>query len=245
MARDISYFKLGLFVISGVALLVAGVIVFGAGAMFRETVTVETATPESVEGLDPGAAVKYQGVAVGKVSRIELAIWPYGTGDAKKDQAVGKYVVLQLALRRDMIPAGSVQEFQANLRTSVESGLRARIASSGLTGPAYIELVFLSPDQYPPPRIEWTPRHLYVPSAPSIMTQVVSGVQALADTLQKIRLADLVDHVDELVAQLSGTVADLQVPMLRDKAVALFDTAHDSTVRLKGILDTTRASIRH
>ena len=159
MARDISYFKLGLFVISGVALLVSpGVIVFGAGAMFRETITVETAIPESVEGLDPGAAVKYQGVTVGKVSRIELAIWPYGTGDAGMDEAIGKYVVLQLALRRDMIPAGSVQEFEANLRKSVESGLRARMASSGLTGPAYVELVFLSPVQYPPLKIEWTPR---------------------------------------------------------------------------------------
>jgi ABC-type transporter Mla subunit MlaD len=237
MARDISYFKLGLFVISGVALLIVGVVIFGAGAMFRETVTVETAIPESVEGLDPGAAVKYQGVTVGKVSRIDLALWPYGTGDAAKDFAIGKYVVLELALRRDMLPARGRPEFEANLRKSVASGLRARIASSGLTGPSYIELVYLSAEQYPPPPIVWTPRHLNVPSAPSIMTQVVSGVQALADTLQKIKLAELVDHIDHLVGQLSGTVTDLQVPLLREKAMSLFDTARESTARLKGILD--------
>ena len=236
MAREISYFKLGLFVICGVALLVLGVIAFGAAAMFRETVTVETAVPESVEGLDPGAAVKFQGVTVGKVSRIQLALWLYRSGDPEKDLAISKYVDLELAVRRDMIPADNAGEFERKLRSAVDSGLRARMASSGLTGPAYIELVYLTPDQFPNPKIGWTPRVLYVPSAPSIMTQVVSGVQALADTLQKVRLAELVDHVDMLATQLSKTVDELQIPALRDKAFALFDQANESAARLKGIL---------
>lgn len=238
MARDISYFKLGLFVIGGITLLILGVILFGAGALFRETVTVETAVPESVEGLDVGGAVKYQGVTVGKVSKIELALWPYGTGDAEKDPAISRFVVLQLALRRDMMPANSKHAFEENLQKRVDSGLRARLASSGLTGPSYVELVVLSPEQYPPPKIEWVPRYLYVPSAPSIMTQVVSGVQALADTLQRIRLAELVDHMDQFVGQLSQSVSDLQIPMLRDKAVVLFDQASASTGRLKDILNS-------
>lgn len=236
MARDISYFRLGLFVIGGVTLVVTGVILFGAGAYFRETVTVETAIPESVQGLDPGAAVKYQGVTIGKVAKIELAIWPYRTGNARKDFAIGKYVVLLLAIRRDMFPAASVQEFKDKMEESVDAGLRARMASSGLTGPAYIEIIFLPVDQNPPPKIEWTPQHLYVPSAPSVMTKVVSGVEALADTLQRIKLAELVDHVDQLVGQLSQTVNAAQVPVLRQKAEALFDQAHTSAVRLNAIL---------
>ncbi len=236
MAREVSYFKLGLFVISGVALLVLGVIVFGAAAYFHETVTVETAVPESVEGLDAGASVKYQGVTVGKLKKIQLALWPYRTGDPEKDLAITKYVVLDMDLRRDMMPSESMPDFEAGIRKAVESGLRARIASSGLAGPAYIELVYLTPEQFPVPKIEWEPRYLYIPSAPSIMTQVVSGVQALADTLQKVRLAELVDHVDMLATQLSKTVDELQVPVLRDKAIALFDQANDSAGRLKSIL---------
>jgi paraquat-inducible protein B len=236
MAREISYFKLGLFVIGGVTLLVVGVIAFGAAAMFRETIAVETAMPESVEGLDAGAAVKFQGVTVGKVSQIELALWRYRTGEREKDSTISKYVILELALRRDMIPADNSDDFEEKLRNDVNSGLRARIASSGLTGPVYVELVYLSPDQFPVPKIVWEPVHLYVPSAPSIMTQVVSGVQALADTLQKIRLAELVDHADMLALQLSKTVDELQVPVLRDKAFALLNQANDSAGRLRGIL---------
>lgn len=236
MAREISYFKLGLFVIGGVTLLLIGVIAFGAAAMLRETIVVETAVPESVEGLDTGAAVKYQGVTVGKVSRIDLALWRYRTGEPQKDLAISKYVVLEMALRRDMIPADNSYDFEEKLRSAVTSGLRARIASSGLTGPVYIELVYLSPEQFPVPEIAWEPVHLYIPSAPSIMTQVVSGVQALADTLQKIRLAELVDHADMLVIQLSHTVDELQVPVLRDKALTLLSQANESAERLKGIL---------
>jgi paraquat-inducible protein B len=86
------------------------------------------------------------------------------------------------------------------------------------------------------PEIAWEPVHLYIPSAPSIMTQVVSGVQALADTLQKIRLAELVDHAAMLVIQLSHTVDELQVPVLRDKALTLLSQANESAERLKGIL---------
>ena len=237
MSGDVNYFKLGLFVIGGVALLVIGVVIFGAGELLEERVPVETATTESVQGLDAGAAVKFKGVIVGSVSRIELARWRYRTGDIEKDLAISQYVLLELQLQREMVVARDETEFHRNLAKAVEAGFRTRIASSGITGPSYIELVFLDPEQYPPPELGWTPERPFIPAAPSTMSQLVSAAEALAATLRKIRLVEAVDHADELILSLNQAVTDLQVPLLRDRVIALLDETRDASRRVKEILN--------
>jgi ABC-type transporter Mla subunit MlaD len=238
MSSDVNYFKLGSFVIGGVVLLVVGVIIFGAGKLFEERVTVETATTESVQGLDAGAAVKYKGVTVGSVSQIELARWRYHTGDIERDLEIGQYVLLELSLQRKMIMARDQADFRRNLSKAVETGFRTRIASSGLTGPSYIELIFLDPEQYPPPALGWTPEQPFIPSAPSTISQLVSAAEALGATLRKIRLVEAVDHADELILNLNKAVSDIQVPLLRDKIVVLLDQTGDASRRLKDILNS-------
>lgn len=236
MSGEVSYFKLGLFVLCGLALLIGGIIVFGAGALFQEKIAVETATTDSVQGLDVGAAVKYKGVTVGKVTSIDLAMWRYRTGDMAKDLDIGKYVLLDIALDREMLPARTTEQFRKNLAGAVEKGLRVRMASSGLTGPAYIEVVFVSPEENPPPKLLWAPTKPFIPAIPSVMTQIVSGVESLANTLKKIRIEELVNHADELLVSLNKTVTDAQVPMLRDKLAGLLDELNGSAARVKAIL---------
>src|SRR5215469_18341291 len=99
MNSESSFFKLGLFVVAGIALAVAGVVVLGAGALFQEYVTVETATEGSVEGLTVGGAVKHNGVTLGKVSKIEMATWRYGSPDPVKREQIGRWVIVEMQIR--------------------------------------------------------------------------------------------------------------------------------------------------
>ena len=52
--NKLSYFKIGLFVISATVLAVIGIIVLGVGSVFQRAALVETYIEESVQGLDIG-----------------------------------------------------------------------------------------------------------------------------------------------------------------------------------------------
>src|SRR5215470_10461184 len=116
MNTESGYFKLGLFVIAGVTLIVGGTVFFGAGALFREYFKLETATTNSVEGLNVGAAVKFNGVTVGKVSRIEMAIWKYPPADVAKRQDIARYISIELELNRSQFLSETSAEIRANLQ---------------------------------------------------------------------------------------------------------------------------------
>ena len=63
-----NYWKLGAFVLGGIALAFAVLVWLGAGDWNRKTRTIVTYFDESVQGLEVGAALKFRGVPVGTVS---------------------------------------------------------------------------------------------------------------------------------------------------------------------------------
>jgi paraquat-inducible protein B len=73
MAAPTNHYKLGLFVILGIAATIATAFALGARSMQKETVTYYTYFNESVQGLDPGSPVKFRGVTIGHVKAIEIA----------------------------------------------------------------------------------------------------------------------------------------------------------------------------
>ena len=73
MGQPINNFKLGLFTLCGLALLVAGVLAFGARSYLEPTSEFETYIQGDVTGLAVGSAVELRGVRVGKVTRIDFS----------------------------------------------------------------------------------------------------------------------------------------------------------------------------
>src|SRR5579862_184674 len=88
MSAETMYFKLGAFVLVGLAVAVGAVVVLGAGTLMRKKVLAETYMDESVQGLDAGAPVKFRGVHVGRLEKIEFAAVQYGA----KDDRIGLIV---------------------------------------------------------------------------------------------------------------------------------------------------------
>ena len=50
-----NYFRLGVFVLSAIGVLIAIILIFGGGRFFKPSFTVETYVKQSVTGLDVGA----------------------------------------------------------------------------------------------------------------------------------------------------------------------------------------------
>ena len=222
------YFTLGMFVIVGALLLVGGVLVLGGASIFEHTIKAQTVLTTSVNGLDVGAAVKYRGVTIGKVSEIDVAGAKYGADLAKGNSDTGGgAIVVEMLLQTKDFPTKNNVEIETLLRTSADEGLRARVTTTGFSGQAFIELDFLDPKAYPPPQIAFKPTEIYIPSAPSEISQALEAVERIAIDLQKANLSQLVAHYDQLAT----------------RATAAVDNVNDLVQRNRPALDTTIAEL--
>ena len=75
MSTRANYFKIGLFTLAALALLVGAIIAWGAGAFAADRAIVETYMDESVQGLDMGSPVKFRGVNVGSTPYEEVTVF--------------------------------------------------------------------------------------------------------------------------------------------------------------------------
>ena len=205
MSMEASRFKLGLFTIVGAALLVAGVVALGAGALLQEALIVETYLDESVQGLDVGAPVKYRGVHVGNVKEIGFVRHEYPTESV--------YVMLRLAIhpRRLGSKGRDIVLDPAKMNEEVSHGLRLRLASQGLTGAAYIEADYVDASRTPELKFDWTPAHSYIPSAPSTATRLMESLERTLRKLEQMEVdrlsADVVTLVGKITKLVEGDLA--------------------------------------
>jgi paraquat-inducible protein B len=132
----------GAFVVSAVALVVAGLLVFGSGTLFRESSTFVLYFDDAVTGLQPGAPVVLGGVKVGEVREISVTI----------DERLDIDVPVRIELGGGDIRSRSGDEEALPAREQaipvlIKRGLRAQLATqSFVTGQLLISLVF-APDK--------------------------------------------------------------------------------------------------
>lgn len=184
MATEAHKFQVGVFVIAAVLLGVGTAIWLGASRFFEETVTYVTYFSESVQGLDPGSAVKYRGVPAGRVARIGLA------------------------------PDGNLIEVVMDIDTSIarvlhgDPTLRAQLELSGITGLRYLEIDRHSGaalNESPP--LTFQPTHELLPSCRSSFKAIQ---QALEDVYDKIMGVDLMGVANDTRTMLHSANALLQ-----------------------------------
>lgn len=234
------YFKLGLFMLITVGVLVAGAIVLGAGRMFQHSVEVETCFDESIAGLEVGAAVKHRGVTIGHVQSIRFAGEPAARGNITGEPF--RYILVEMAFDPHVAADLNGRQLKPILDQMVARGLRARISRSGLAGSAYIDLNYLDPARYPIASMPVRKQELFVPSAPGAFNQVVDALTDIATKLQKADLDQVVRHVDGLILHMDKSVQDLQVAELRTRAVAILDHVQSASTRLQQILDDPKVA---
>jgi phospholipid/cholesterol/gamma-HCH transport system substrate-binding protein len=129
-----NYFRLGLFVFAGLAAILALILVFGTGQIFKKTMMTETYIEQSIIGLDMGAPVRFRGVKLGQVTSIGLSGNLYENDKPLAERK--EYVVVRMKIDIN----------QAEILGStgkLPSDLRARIKSQGITGVNYIELDYV------------------------------------------------------------------------------------------------------
>ncbi len=185
MTGRLVYLRVGLLLSLGLAAIV-GIVLFLSGSQTSNGWKFESYFKESVQGLDVGAPVKFRGVTLGQVTEIALATASYPL-NLPADVQRSQYQLVVVRLTLDPKKMGSVSKRDVLVAT----GLRARVASQGITGLSYIELDIVDPDRYPVTDVPWTPRDEVIPSMPSTIARVQDAAQELMTKLQTVDLTAL------------------------------------------------------
>ena len=216
MSANTRYFKIGLFVLAGLALLVAGLLFLGADSMFRPRIYLETYVDGTVQGIDVGSPVKFRGVQIGRVSRVDFCFNEYGPqpGEGRLD-----YVYIEMEVNKQVFRGMFNADVGAMIQDAVDQGLRVMLQPQGITGLNFAELNYVDASSLPPPlKIWWTPRHPYIPSAPGTLASMLDSVNSIMDTFNALDLKDTMKDVNDALQgfndtlkQLSGGMDDLQL----------------------------------
>jgi paraquat-inducible protein B len=134
MSKRASRSLIGAFVVGAIALAVAGLVVFGSGKFFSNTVKIAMFFEGSVRGLNVGAPVEFRGVKIGRVTDIILRF------DAVDMSAVIP-VIIEIDRNRIAIVRGKWGQGPTYLKGLVEKGLKAQLVQqSFLTGQLLVNL---------------------------------------------------------------------------------------------------------
>src|SRR5262245_65037231 len=90
MAKRANPTLIGGFVLGGIVLAVAVVLLLGGRAWFKRPVTCVMAFDDSVAGLTVGSPVSFRGVQLGTVSSIELRAQEIRAHTRSEERRVGK-----------------------------------------------------------------------------------------------------------------------------------------------------------
>jgi phospholipid/cholesterol/gamma-HCH transport system substrate-binding protein/paraquat-inducible protein B len=229
----------GLFVFVGIALIFGFVILLAGRSMFRTPVVFETYFDEPVTGLEVGSAVKVRGVPLGSVSRIDFVRNAYELPQ-RTQLAEGQLVLVEMKL---IPPEGEQRDEEARLQrlnNLIERGLRLRLSTQGITGVSFIQADFLDPEIHPPMEIFWTPRNIYVPSAPSTLQSISSAAERIFRRLEDTDVEGLLNNLDGLIVGLKGQVDQMDAGQVRRDLVEFIAELRGTNARLQRTLDGTR-----
>jgi phospholipid/cholesterol/gamma-HCH transport system substrate-binding protein len=239
MPGKTSKFLIGLFVMGGI-IIGAGIIVWiGASKYFQKGATYVTFFDESVQGLQMDSSVKYRGVDVGRVERIRVA------PDYKLVE-----VVMKVELEGDL-----------------QQNTVARLKTAGITGIVFIELDRTKPEDPDfSPQIDFAAEYPIIPSRPSELRQLLSGVDEVLNNIKEIDFKGLSDQfksvgkatedllagkkMNSIMTNLESTSASMERAVARiDSVVAegrieeVLTEARDSLVEAKNLIAGVRKEV--
>ncbi|KPK19388.1 MAG: hypothetical protein AMK69_24285 [Nitrospira bacterium SG8_3] len=185
MAKQANKTVIGGFVVGAVALIVAGVLIFGSGKFFQPSSKYVLYFQGSLKGLSVGAPVLFQGVQVGSVIDITIE------ADAE-EQTSQIPVTIEIHPKKFKVVRGKrASDPYENLPLLIERGLRAQLQQqSFVTGQLMIGL-----DYYPDTPVRLVGVDTEYPEVPTIPTPL----ETLAKTFRDLNLEELVNRVTSAV----------------------------------------------
>jgi phospholipid/cholesterol/gamma-HCH transport system substrate-binding protein len=210
VATEARKIRVGLFVIASVVIGLGTAIWLGASRYLADEVLTETYFSESVQGLDPGAAVKYRGVPAGRVERIGIA----PDGD-----------LIEVVMNLDRWFADLI------LR---DPTLRAQLQLSGITGLRYVEIDRHSGDAlHEAPQLAFEPEYPLILSTPSQFKAIQDALQDIYNRVMSVDLAGISNDMRTTLQAADMLLRDDRVQRVLTNLSDVTDSARRATANVE------------
>lgn len=184
MASMRTNFSVGLFVITGMALVIAFALWLGMSQYLKKGRYYESFFDESVQGLKEDSAVKYRGVSIGRVEAIQVA----------RD---GRLIRILLKLDEPLVD---------------HEEMIAQIKSIGITGIMFLELERMEPGEAQlSPEITFETKYPVIKTRSSEMKQLMTDINEILNRIKQIDVKGISDRMVETLDKANQTFADAEV----------------------------------
>ncbi len=204
------YFVVGLFVTLAFLLTAVAIVWINASKYFEQGTRYVTFFNESVQGLNKDSEVKYQGVTVGRVEAIRIA----------PDNKTVAVIML------------------INLKDSLPEKVVAQLNMTGITGLMFVNLVPRQPDEPDlSPKITFATEYPVIPSKPSEISQILTGIRDIVDSVKKGNLEKTITEFREAAEAAKNLLDRKDIKQILAKVDVAAGYLRDSLKRV----DTTLA----
>jgi len=167
--KQTSPFLIGIFVLAGTLILIGGIIWLGTQQFLKETSLYVTYFEGSVQGLEKGSPVKYLGVPVGNIEKINVA------------------------------PDGKLVEvlMQIDSKIKIDDELRVKAEMSGLAGGKFLQLHYPSDTLISRmhPLLSFKPVYPVIYSSPSGIEEIEIAARDVLNKLLQFRYKEVSDEM--------------------------------------------------
>ncbi|MGB0578671.1 MAG: MlaD family protein, partial [Limisphaerales bacterium] len=220
MSKKANPTLVGLFVIVGIVIAVATVLLLGSGKFFTTKTRYVLYFEESVNGLSKGAPVKFKGVTIGAVDDILLHY-------DKDHDSIHIPVIIHLDTNKILENLATAEVGQTAAYVDLINHLVGRLETdSFVTGRLYIGLRY---DRESDAKREH--RALQIPEHTEIPTES-SQIKALLDQLQGIDIMGLVDTAKSTLANIDGALTNINTKDINDEVVLTIKSARQKIENL-------------
>jgi paraquat-inducible protein B len=217
------------FVLGAVALIVAGILFFGGGAVLAKRLPAATFFQDSVAGLEIGAAVTFRGVQIGQVKSIGIRVDPdtYRTIIQVDMQLLPDRVAVygsNLPLDEKLVPA------------LVERGLTAKLVKqSFVTGILNVELDFR-----PGAAALRSAQGTAVPEIPSVRSEFAT----IAKRLEDLDFGAVLESMQRTLASLDRILTSPELNQTIQELPALTTQLHETLKTVDGEVKSLSGAAR-
>jgi len=214
MSKKLNTTSIGLFIVTGIGLLLAGLVLFSTSQLFTKSQDLIVYFDKSLNGLSEGAPLKYRGVTVGSVKQVLIKF-----NEAPNDFALPVIIEVQEQLLRKRLGDASRKTFsRETMELNVANGLRATLQTESLvTGVLYVGLDF-EPRAAPPVFHQLKKIYVEVPSEPT-------DVQQLMNNLASLDVKSIERNVNALLINLNASLASLHLGEIHDDVTKVLRSA--------------------
>jgi ABC-type transporter Mla subunit MlaD len=243
MSAEASHFKIGVFVVTSVAILIGLLLMLGSLEQFQEKYIVETYMDEPIESLEKGSKVTWRGMKVGEVHSLGFVHAEYGRPRAWQDRDY-RFVLVRMAVYPRLFGENwSRKEFEDFLVHQIDLGVRVKLVPPVLPGSAYVDMDYVGSGNATDEgdanglNITWKPAYPYVPSIPSTVNRFVKAVEDLFTRVEEIDVQKLIDQINGVMQTLDGSLQELDIAEVQHSYIEVANAILEVATQTREIMN--------